>query len=122
MKRIAVAAALLMTAALQMMGQALNYNSSKSNTGNFAITCAGPDGKACTAAHVKGVNDWLTTGKRMHKPLAEVKEVTLVSPKDGGLGCTQNSGAVCTAEQQKALADFYKPGAPNSAAPSKKQK
>ena len=111
MKSIMIVAALL-AAAVQMMGQSINYNSSKSNTGNFALTCTGPDGKACTAEHVKGVNDWLAvTGRRVYKPLAEVKEVTLASPKEGGLSCKQNSGAVCTPEQHKALADFYKPSA-----------
>ena len=111
MKRIAMAAVVLLAAALQTMGQSINYNSSKSNTGNSPITCSGPDGKPCNAKHVSDLNEWLgsTTGRRQHQPLAEIKTVTLASPKDGSLGCVQNSGAACTAEQQKALAELYKP-------------
>jgi hypothetical protein len=116
MKPIAMTAVLLMAAGLQLTGQAINYNSSKSNTGNVAahpLTCTGPDGKGpCMAAHVTDMNNWLASvGRKQNKPLAEVKAVKLASPKDGVLTCEQNSGAACTPEQQMALAQFYKPTA-----------
>lgn len=42
MKRITTVAALWVGAALQMLGQGLNYNASKSNTGNFVIETGQP--------------------------------------------------------------------------------
>jgi hypothetical protein len=105
MKTITMAAALLLAAVLQTMG-AVNYNSSKSNTGNFTLTC---DGGSCTAAHVTDVNAWpASTGGKM-KSLGDVKAVSL--GKDGTLTCVQNSGAGCTPDQGKALAESYKPTA-----------
>jgi len=122
MKRITMATVLLLAAALQLAAS-INYNSSKSNTGNFALSCTGLDEKTpCSEKEVNDVNDWLASfaGKRQHGQLADIKAVTLASPKDGGLKCEQNNGAAGTAEQQKALAQFYKPV--TAAPPAKKQK
>lgn len=107
MKRIVLATAFI---ALPLFA-GINYNSSKSNSGNFTITC---DNAACTAAHVADVNKWLAetgqpAGKRAHTPLADVRSVSLA--KDGTLTCMQNSGAPCTSDQGKALAEGYKPTA-----------
>jgi hypothetical protein len=67
--------------------------------------CTGPDGKtACTAAHVKQLNEGITTGRRQHQPLETVKAVSLAKP-DGTLACSQNDGTACTAEQLDALND-----------------
>lgn len=84
-----------------LVGQAINYNASKSNTGNFTITCKGPDGKACTAAHVQAINTGVSVGKRQHKALADVRGLTL--GQDGTVSCVQNNGKECTSAQLDAI-------------------
>ena len=106
MKRITMATALALAAALQTMGQAAPKErkapAAATATAVPVAKCTGPDGKACTAAHVKQVNDAMVTGRRMHKPLEAVKAVSLAS-SDGTLKCEQNDGTACTAEQLEAL-------------------
>jgi hypothetical protein len=107
MKRILIAMALPLAAALQMMGQAAPKSTPKGQSPAAATEtvakCTGPDGKtACTAAHVKQLNDGMATGRRMYQPLEAVKAVSLAS-SDGTLKCEQNNGAACTTEQLDAL-------------------
>jgi hypothetical protein len=62
------------------------------------LKCTGADGKsACTAAQVADLNQGIASGKRMHKPLTMVKEVTL--GPNSTLQCTQENGSACTDEQ-----------------------
>jgi len=107
MKRIMIAAALSLVAALQIMGQqAARDNIIKGPAPAAAIApvakCAGPDGKPCTAAHVKDIANGISSGRRQWKPLEAVKAVSLASP-DRTLKCEQNNGTACTAEQLDAL-------------------
>ncbi len=103
MKRITIATALALAAALQTMGQAAPKEGKAPAAATTPVgKCTGPDGKACTAAHVKQVNDAMVTGRRVHKPLEAVKAVSLAS-SDGTLKCEQNDGTACTAEQLDAL-------------------
>jgi len=66
------------------------------------LKCMGADGKtACSAAQVADLNQGITSGKRMHKPLTMVKEVTL--GPNGTLQCTQTNGSACTDDQLSAI-------------------
>jgi hypothetical protein len=108
MKPILIVTVLALVAASQAIGQAPPKSIAKGNTPAPAATetvarCTGPDGKAaCTAAHVKQLNDGMVTGRRVYKPLEAVKAVSLSGP-DGTLKCEQNNGSACTAEQLDAL-------------------
>ncbi len=106
MKRILIATAVALVAALLMMGQSAPKGGKAPAAAAAPVAkCTGPDGKtACTAAHVKQLNDGMATGRRQHQPLETVKSVSLAKP-DGTLACTQNDGTACTAEQLDALND-----------------
>jgi hypothetical protein len=102
MKRILTAAALLLAVALQMMGQAGQKSMTKGGAPAEAVAppdamCTGPDGKACTAAHVKQLNDVMLSVRKAGG--APLKAVTLASA-DGTLKC---DGKACTADQVEAL-------------------
>jgi hypothetical protein len=109
-KHIAALCGLLLLAPLLAHAQAASAppGTARSNIKNNVAAdtavakCLGPDGKACTPAHVKDINTGVTTGRRMHQSLMAVKSVTLAS-QDGTLKCEQNDGTACTAEQVKAL-------------------
>lgn len=67
------------------------------------LKCAGTDGKTvCSAKQVADLNQGIVTGRRMHKPLMMVREVTL--GPGGALRCTQTDGKACTDEQLDAVA------------------
>ena len=66
------------------------------------LKCASADGKsACTTAQVADLNSGILVGRRMHKPLVMVKEVTL--GPNGTLQCTQTNGSACTDDQLSAV-------------------
>jgi hypothetical protein len=105
MKRILIATAVALVAALQMMGQSAPKEGKAPPAAAAAplAKCTGPDGKtACTAAHVNQLNDGIVTGRRVYKPLEAVKAVSLAS-SDGTMKCEQNNGTACTTEQLDAL-------------------
>ena len=104
MKRNLIAIAVALVAALQMMGQATPKEGKAPAASAAPVAkCTGPDGKtACTAAHVKQLNDGMVTGRRVYKPLEAVKAVSLAS-SDGTMKCEQNNGTACTTEQWDAL-------------------
>ena len=99
MKQITMATVLLLVAALQTMG-AVNYNSSKSNSGN--LTCTGADGKGCSAEHVASLNKAMLAAQRKNPALAKIKKLGLAS-SDGTLTCELTDGKPCGAEQAAAL-------------------
>jgi hypothetical protein len=102
MKRVMILTAILFVGVLQVTGQSKD---GKSAAATPVAKCTGPDGKtACTAAHVKQLNEGMATGRRQHQPLETVKSVSLAKP-DVTLACTQNDGTACTAEQLDALND-----------------
>lgn len=73
------------------------------------LKCAGADGKtACTAAQVADINHGILVGKRMHKPLAMVKEVSL--GPNGTLVCKQTDGSACTDDQLSEIISVTKAG------------
>jgi hypothetical protein len=91
-----------------LCAQGANTNTSRSNTmHNITIVakCKGPDGAACTDAQVKDLASGLASGKRIYKPLATVRNVSLAS-SDGTLKCEQNDGKPCTEDQVKALSEL----------------
>ncbi len=66
------------------------------------LKCTGSDGAtACTAAQVADLNRGISTGRRMHQPLAMVQGVTQGS--NGRLKCTQTNGSACTDAQLSAV-------------------
>jgi predicted carbohydrate-binding protein with CBM5 and CBM33 domain len=101
MKQITMATMLLLIAALGSMG-AVNYNSSKSNTGNLAMQCIGDDGKGCSAEHVASLNKAMLAAQRKNPALAKIKKLGLAS-SDGTLRCELTDGKPCGAEQAAAL-------------------
>jgi len=91
MKRSAIVAAAALLAGMGLLASAPTARAA-------GLKCTGADGKtACTAAQVADINHGILVGKRMHKPLLMVKEVTL--GKNGALLCTQTDGSACTDEQ-----------------------
>ena len=102
---------LILTAApLLLYGQAANTPPARSNIKNNVaaapvIKCKGPGGSACTGAQVDEIAHGLASGRRMWKPLATVKNVSLAA-NDGSLKCEQNDGTPCTEEQLKALGEL----------------
>ena len=101
LRTLALAAGLVAPAMVH--GQAVNTNTSRSNTQhNITITCKGPGGGPCTGKQVDEIAQGLSTGRRSWKPLATVKNVSLGGP-DGTLKCEQNNGKPCTEEQIQAL-------------------
>jgi predicted carbohydrate-binding protein with CBM5 and CBM33 domain len=101
MKQIKMATVLLLVAALEVMGS-VNYNSSKSNSGNFTMQCTGDDGKPCTAEHVASLNKAMLAAQRKNPTLAKIKKLGLAS-SDGTLTCELTDGKPCGAEQAAAL-------------------
>lgn len=90
-----------------LCAQGANTTTSRSNTQHnitaaIVAKCKGPDGAACTDAQVKDLASGFASGKRIHKPLATVRNVSLAS-SDGTLKCEQNDGKPCTEDQVKAL-------------------
>jgi len=78
----------------------------KNNVAVAAVAkCKGPSGAACTGAQVDEIVHGLASGRRVWKPLATVKNVSL-GGSDGTLKCEQNDGAPCTAEQLQALGEL----------------
>jgi hypothetical protein len=94
-----------------VFGQAANTAPARSNIKNnvaaatTVVKCKGPDGGPCTGAQVDEIAHGMTTGRRVWKPLAMVKSVSLGGP-DGSLKCEQNDGKPCTEEQLKALGEL----------------
>jgi predicted carbohydrate-binding protein with CBM5 and CBM33 domain len=107
MKQITMAVVLLAVAALETMG-AINYNSSKSNSGNFTLQCIGDDGKGCSAEHVASLNKAMLAAQRKNPALAKIKKLGLAS-SDGTLTCELTDGKPCGAEQAAALDAIDKP-------------
>jgi predicted carbohydrate-binding protein with CBM5 and CBM33 domain len=101
MKQITMATVLLVVAALESMG-AVNYNSSKSNSGNFTLQCIGDDGKPCTAEHVASLKKAMLAAQNKNPTLAKIKKLGLAS-SDGTLTCELTDGKPCGAEHAAAL-------------------
>lgn len=75
-------------------------------SGSHTLRCLAPDEKTpCTREQADQFSQMVVTGRRSYPGLAEVRSVTLASP-DGGLRCTQNSGAPCTAAQIEAVKEY----------------
>jgi len=100
MKKITIAAVLLLVGALQMMAQAAKDSktaprsqgaeasaTAKADTG---ATCAGKTGKTCTDAELKALG--MASGKRRHQP------ITLTLGKGGALMCDRTP---CSSDQLK---------------------
>jgi len=101
MKPITMVAVLLVIAAVEVTA-AINYNSSKSNTGNITITCKGDDGKPCSAAQVASLNKELLAAQSKSPTLAKIKKLSLAS-SDGTVTCTLTDGKPCGADHATAL-------------------
>lgn len=97
MKRITIAAVLLLGGTLLMSGQeshAKTYNASHSNTATAmavpGATCLGKEGNACTDGDLKALGQ--SVGKRRHQ------SISLTLGKGGALQCDKAS---CSADQLK---------------------
>jgi hypothetical protein len=109
--RLLICAAALAAPGLLCGQAASTVNNSRSNIKNniavapTVVKCKGPNGTACTPAQVDEIAHGLPSGRRMWKPLATVKNVSLAG-NDGSLKCEQNDGKPCTEEQLKALTEL----------------
>jgi hypothetical protein len=66
------------------------------------LKCTGTDGRTpCNAQQIADLNQGLATGRRMHKPLMTVRNLT--SGPNGTLVCKQTNGRSCTEEQLDAI-------------------
>ena len=98
---------------LLLHGQAANTSPDRSSIKNSAaaapvVKYKGSGGAACIGAQVDEIAHGLASGRRMWKPLATVKTVSLVG-NDGALKCEQNDGTPCTEEQVQALGELAGP-------------
>ena len=101
MKQITMVFALLGLAAAPAVAS-INYNSSKSNTGNGTLECKGEDGKPCSAEQVANLKKELLAAQSKDPALAKIKRLALAK-SDGTLTCELTDGKPCGAEHAGAL-------------------
>jgi hypothetical protein len=104
MKRIRLAAWLLLTATLAFAAQTPGPQQ-KSAPAALAIKCKGSDGRPCSAKQVQALSDGVFGAKQQHEALALVRNLTLASA-DGTLKCEQNDGKPCTTPQLDAVKEI----------------
>jgi hypothetical protein len=97
MRRIAVATAMCLAAALAMMAQTTPKISS-----HDILKCVGADGKACTWSQVADLSTAAVSGEGTRRALAAFGKLTLAK-FDGTLTCEQTDGTPCTTDQVRSL-------------------